>query len=325
MKNSVNKLTYVQSTIIRKIEQFDNISLFFHETPDFDALGSCYGLREFIKDNFPKKIVKIIGLDTLPEEFLSTLFPGSKEVVSDEFIKSSLGIVSDTANAARVYTGKYKICNETIRVDHHIEVENFCDTEWVDPIFPAASLMWAELFIGSGLRLSPITAKYLYAGIITDTGRFLHYNTTPDTYLITHSLVLTGFNREEVHTAVYSKSKKQLLFDSDITKRIKIVGRVAYAILPKNIFKKHGIKIQHSMVHLLSNIKDIDVWTTLYYDTTLKCWKGSLRSVNIPINHIAQKFNGGGHKFAAGFKLENKAQYKDVIAEITNYLKELKK
>lgn len=325
MKNNENKLTTIQASIMRKIEEFDNISLFFHEGPDFDALGSCFGVKEFIKDNFPNKKVKIVGLDTLPEEFLSTIFVDSKEKVSDEFIKSSLGIVSDTANSARVYSGKQKLCNETIRVDHHIEVENFCDTEWVDPIYPAACLMWADLFINSGLRLSPKTAKYLYAGIITDTGRFLHYNTTPDTYLITHALVLTGFNREEVHSAVYSKTRKQILFNSAIAKKIKIQGRIAYAILPKGIFRKFGIEIQHSMVHVLSNIKDIDIWSTLYYDTNLKCWKGSLRSVNIPINHIAEKFNGGGHKFAAGFKLQSKSQYKEVIQELENYLSQLKK
>ncbi len=325
MKNNDNKLNNIQLLILRKIESFDKISLFFHESPDFDTLGSCFGVKEFIKDNFPDKTVKIIGLDTLPEEYLSTIFINNHEAVSDDYIKESLGIISDTANSNRVYTKKYTLCNETIRVDHHIEVENFCDTEWVDPIYPAACLMWADLFINSGMRLSPNTAKYLYAGILTDTGRFLHHNTTPDTYLITHALVMTGFNREEVHSAVYSKSKKQILFSSDIQKRIKIKNGIAWAILPKNIFRKYQIQIQHSMVHLLSNIKGVDIWSTLYYDSNLKCWKGSLRSVNIPINHIAQKFGGGGHKFAAGFKLDNKKQYKEVIDELQEYLKEIKK
>jgi phosphoesterase RecJ-like protein len=70
------------------------------------------------------------------------------------------------------------------------------------------------------------------------------------------------------------------------------------------------------MVYLLSGISEIKVWATLYYEPTLKIWKGSIRSRNIDIKDIAAKYNGGGHKFAAGFKLKNPIIFKDVIADL---------
>ncbi len=321
--NNNEQLSQVQKSILKKINEYENISLFFHEAPDFDALGSCFGVKEFIKENFPNKVVKIIGLDTIEKEYLSTIFNDDDIEVDDQFISKSLGIVSDTGNEARVYTGKHKLCIETIRVDHHVEVENFCNIEWIDPIFPSACQMWASLAINSGLKLSSQTAKYFYAGIITDTGRFLHYNTTPDTYYIAYQLVKTGFNRADVHTAIYTKSKEQILFSSYIFKRMKIKNGIAHAIIPSRAYKKFKIKIQHSMVHVLSNIKDVKIWTTLYYDKNLKKWKGSLRSINIPINHIAEKYKGGGHKFAAGFSLKDKKEYNNVIKDLEEYLESI--
>ncbi|MGL4647501.1 MAG: DHH family phosphoesterase [Mycoplasmoidaceae bacterium] len=317
------ELSDVQKVILNKISKYDKISLFFHERPDFDALGSCYALKQFINDNFDGKDIKVIGLDTLDNDYLGGVFEPELEPISQSFLNESLGIVSDTSNSNRVYSGKHKFCKELIRVDHHPEVEIFATTEWVDPTYPAACQMWAEIFFASNLILSATTASYLYAGIITDTGRFLHYNTLPSTYFVTSKLIDTGFNRAIIHNAVYTKDKRELMFSSYVIRKTKIEDMVAYAIIPKGAHEKFGIKVQYSMVHVLNDIKDVMIWSTLYYDENEKGWKGSIRSNNIPINHIAERFNGGGHKFAAGFSLNSKQEYYLVIDELKKYVKEI--
>lgn len=312
--------------IIEKIKEFDNISLFFHERPDFDALGSCFAVREFIKANFENKNVKIVGLDTLPQLYGSSLFlfDPQQNRTTDEFLASSLGIISDTANTARVYSRKNTLCKETIRVDHHPETETFADFEWIDPTIPATCEMWATLILESGLKLTSECAKYLYAGIITDTGRFLHSNTLPSTYEITSKLIGTGFRRADVHDAVYLRDENQIRFTNYLMKRLVVDQKVAYFIIPKGGHKKFDIYPQLSMVHLLSDIKDVLIWATLYFDDQTLSWKGSLRSRDIQINHIAAEFSGGGHKFAAGFTLENHKDFEKVIDRLHNYLRELK-
>lgn len=311
--------------ILEKIKEYDNISLFFHELPDFDALGSCFALKEFIKDNFQNKNIKIIGLDILPLVFGSTLFKFNREKnkVTIEFLKSSLGIVSDTANSDRVFTKKHTLCKETIRVDHHPQVETISDFEWIDPMMPATSEMWSHIFFNSGLKVSPECSKYLYAGILTDTGRFLHLNTIPSTYETTSKLVATGFKRGEVHDAIYSRDKKQIMFTNFLMEIAIIKKNIAYFIIPKGSHKKFNITPQLSMVHLLSDIKGVKIWASLYYDEITKKWKGSIRSKDIQINHIATKFHGGGHKFAAGFTLKREEDFKLVIKEIKKYLSEI--
>lgn len=316
----------VINIIIDKIRNYENISLFFHERPDFDALGSCFALREYIKDNFPSKNVKIIGLDSLSPIYGSTLFTFESKLnaASDDYIKSSLGIISDTANSSRVYSRRNTLCKETLRVDHHPQVETIADYEWIDPMMPATCEMWAKLFFESKMKVSPLCAKYLYAGIITDTGRFLHTNTLPSTYEITGKLVATGFSRGDVHDAVYLRDKTQIMFTNFLMKRLKIEDRIAYFVIPKGAHKKFHIYPQLSMVHLLSDIKNVSIWTTLYFDEQTKSWKGSLRSKDIQINHIAAEFNGGGHKFAAGFTLDSEHEFSKVIKKLKLYLNDLK-
>jgi nanoRNase/pAp phosphatase (c-di-AMP/oligoRNAs hydrolase) len=68
----------------------------------------------------------------------------------------------------------------------------------------------------------------------------------------------------------------------------------------------------------MGNIKDIEIWSSIYFDKTNNIWKGSIRSKTIDISTVATKFNGGGHKNASGFKLNNKEDFALVLKELSN-------
>ncbi|RKX65134.1 MAG: hypothetical protein DRP42_05295 [Tenericutes bacterium] len=42
-----------------------------------------------------------------------------------------------------------------------------------------------------------------------------------------------------------------------------------------------------------------------------------MRSKGVPINEIAERYDGGGHKLACGVKLKNKAEIKSLIKELS--------
>lgn len=321
----LNIITEKTNIIMEKIEEYENIALFFHERPDFDTLGSCYAIKAFIKDNFKNKNVKVIGCDTLSKIYGSTLFDfNKKENKADKnFFSNALAIISDTADSKRVYSQKFLECKTTIRVDHHPQIENFCDIELIDPMMPATCQIWADIFYTSKKIISSECAKYLYAGILTDTGRFLHVNTLPSTYEIVARLVQTGFSRVDVHDAIYARTKKEILFNNYLSEKIVYKKDFVYLIIPKGTHKKFNIYPQMSMVNLLSDIKGSKIWFSLYFDESSKSWKGSLRSKDIQINQIAKKFGGGGHKFAAGFSLKKLSDYKILINDLKNYLNEI--
>ena len=47
--------------ILEKIKKYNKIAIFRHIKPDFDALGTQFGLATWIKDNFKDKDVKCLG------------------------------------------------------------------------------------------------------------------------------------------------------------------------------------------------------------------------------------------------------------------------
>ena len=96
--------------------------------------------------------------------------------------------------------------------------------------------------------------------------------------------------------------------------------KFGYVVIPKNAFEKYDIDLRMSMVHVFNNINELEVWMSVYYDDTIRKWRGSLRSRNIPINFIAEKYHGGGHKFAAGFTLDKKNDYKHLVKDLAKYL-----
>lgn len=45
----------VHDQIWAKVQEFDHLTFFVHERPDFDALGSAFAFKELINNMFPEK------------------------------------------------------------------------------------------------------------------------------------------------------------------------------------------------------------------------------------------------------------------------------
>jgi phosphoesterase RecJ-like protein len=125
------KLNKIESEIVKKIESYNDISLFFHSHPDFDALCSCFAIKEFINSKYPKKRIYIARFNSLDQEITQGFFPKQKNKPHN-FLRNSLGIICDTANSERVAAQEYKNCKELIRFDHHPYTEKFANIEYVD-------------------------------------------------------------------------------------------------------------------------------------------------------------------------------------------------
>jgi phosphoesterase RecJ-like protein len=95
-------MDFIKKAIVDKMLMYNKISLFFHEVPDFDALGACYALKAYIKNIYAEKEVEIIGLDVLDESFSMNFFEFNNKHVPNSFIAESLGVILDVANEARI-------------------------------------------------------------------------------------------------------------------------------------------------------------------------------------------------------------------------------
>lgn len=314
-----------EKTIITEINKYKNIAIYFHELPDLDALGSSFALYHFLRKKFPKKNIKIIGLNTLNNSFTNNLFGYDKKIFScsDNFYNQALAIVLDTSDGLRVYDQSYKKCAKIVCIDHHIKQTTFGHYMWIDHTYSACSQMLAQLFIDWDVsKMNKIVCTYLYTGIIADTGRFLYPSTTFETYQIVSKLIKIGVDREKVHNAMYQKDKTFYDFRNYIFSRACFNFKYGFAWvkLPKKIYDRFHIKLKSSMVNTLANINGINLWFTFYFDSNVKKWKCSIRSKNLPVNELVSKYNGGGHKLAAGATFSKKSQMRIFVNDVKKYL-----
>lgn len=213
-------LKHFLNALIKKIEKYKNISIFFHELPDFDALGSSFALKNFLIKKYPKKTINIIGTNLIKEHNKNLFFSIKNKNVDDKQVKNSLGIIVDTPSKDRIASAKYKLCQELCLIDHHPKIKSFADIEWIDDKYPATCQMIAELLLQWDKKnISVLASNYLYAGIITDTNRFLYPTVLPSTYQIVNTLIEIGCQRQIVHQAIYTREVNDLLFQTYVIKK----------------------------------------------------------------------------------------------------------
>ncbi len=317
----------MKKDLLAQIKKHDTIIIHRHQKPDGDALGSQLGLKEIIQENFPEKKVLAVGSkEEYSENSIKNIFKDEFDTVKEADYKEALTIITDTANLDRIEGIDFFRGNEIFKVDHHASGEVYGSFEWVEPKISSASEMIAEWARTSKLKVNEQAAKYLLTGMITDTGRFMFNSVTAETLDEAHYLMLAGAKISTIANKLNDRNVNFVRLQGHVLSNFEFKKGVSYYQMPKDTHKKFGVDYNSasSMVFLLMQFAEADYAVFSSYDNENKVWKGSLRSRKKPINLIAEKFDGGGHEMAAGFKLKDPKQFKEVVEQLKKLNKEKK-
>lgn len=306
-------------SFIDLISEYDNICLFRHEYPDPDALGSQFGLKELILNNFNDKKVYALGENN--ETLNGILFP-EMDKVSDDIIEKSLIVVLDCANSARIDDQRYALGKMIVKIDHHPIVESYGHLNFEQVNACSTSYMIAKFAKTCSLKMNSTTATYLYAGLVADTGRFLHSNTDTSTFEIASYLLENDAKISEVYDKMYSRSIEEIRLSGYILDNFKVTSNgVGYFILEEKTYLDYGLSFEKAkeFVNTLAGIKGIHIWVQATYNPHSQHYNVSVRSKKYVINGIAANYGGGGHMYASGIKVSTI----DRINLILNDLNEL--
>lgn len=282
--------------LIEYIQENDIISIFRHINPDGDALGSQWGIANFIKENYPTKTVYVCGNDRSAMEF----FPNNS-VVSESELKESAAIVLDSATQERI-DGSYHLAKSVLNIDHHPSDEPYGDVYVVDSARSSTCEIVAELLYGNGY-LSEKTASFLLAGILTDTNRFSIETTKPATLRIAAQLIEEGANITRLTQTFFSKSYADLKITTRLINEIKYDQGLATMLVTKEIRDELGLTGKQAKLYnyLMANIKEFEIYC-IFVEEDDGTYSSSLRSKNVTINTICNQFGGGGHRLACGIR-----------------------
>ena len=311
MKAKFNQIT-------KLIKEADSIYLYRHINPDPDALGSTFGLKEIIKDNFNDKKIIVCG-HHYPH--LAHLFP--KENKKQKVVgQKTLAIISDTANIARIDNQNWKECHKSIKIDHHPSKRNYGKLNVIDPKAISAAQIITQWAIDQKLKISKKAATYLFTGIVTDSGRFLFPQTSSKTFSVVAKLLESKVDINEVYEKLYTRDIKHAKFNAYLINNAKIQNKVAYIYIDQKTAKKFKFTIHDIALHanFFSGFDSIDIWSLARFDKD--GIKVSIRSKEkYAVNKVLEKFNGGGHKNAAATIVKNKKEYNKIISELKKLTK----
>ena len=301
--------------ILQLIRDYPRIIIHRHKNPDGDALGSQLGLYHMIRDSFPEKEVYTVG-DLTPRYAFMLTRP--MDEIEDSLYEGALAIVLDTSAKSLISDERYTLAAATARMDHHIFVEDICQAEVTDTSFESCCGLITALAIEGGLTVSPVAAKALYTGMITDSGRFRYDSTNAQTFRMASFLMERTFDTADIYKNLYADSLWSIQLRARFTLKIQMTPhRVAYIYTTREEAAESGadsFTISRGMVGTMSEIRGIDSWVN--FTETEDGVLCEIRSNRYNINPIAVKYGGGGHQKASGATLKDREEAMALLSDL---------
>jgi phosphoesterase RecJ-like protein len=308
--------------LINKIKEFDNIVIARHVGVDPDALCSQFALRDSILLTYPNK--KVLAVGTGSQKFLSF-----GKLDKYEKLDNALLIICDTPDKKRIDSALVEDFQYSIKIDHHPFVEKVCDLEIIEDDKTSVCEMIMKILEDTELKCDSNIASLLYMGLVSDSNRFLFNSCTPETFnIVSRYLDKYPFDLSSVYQKLYMRPLNEVRLEGYIALNMNVTpNNLGYIYISDEIINKFGVDSASAgnMVNNFNFIKDILVWATITEDVKNNQFRVSIRSRGPEINTIAEKHNGGGHKYASGVKAKTKEDAMEVMRDLDILLQEYNK
>lgn len=313
--------------ILVEIKKAQKILINCHRHPDADSVGSALALYQVIQGL--GKGVEVVSPNSLLERL--NFLPFSEKIASVDykdfdFSKFDLFIVPDSSNWRMVVgsaLGKVVPLPKIpiIVIDHHKTNEKYGRINLVDSKVTSTAEILYLLFQDWGVEINQDIATNLLAGIIGDTGVFQFPGVTSRTFDIARRLMDKGADKEEIVQNLYRSTEFNFLkFWGEVLKSMQFDQDhgFVWSAIPYETYKKFS-KPESGREAAASNftqiVKDSDFGFVMVEEEK-EVLSVSLRSrTGFDVSKIASFLGGGGHKAAAGARVEG-LEFEEAVEKV---------
>lgn len=300
------------------------------ENPDGDSLGSALALEEALAD---KEISLYCPVD-VPKYM--RYFDGWGRVTNEFDFQADGYIIVDTASTillsklleqAPIKNALYS--KPVFVIDHHETAPdlNFSYYSIQETLSSNCALLY-KIFRNQNIKINSQAAEHLIYGIFSDTLGLTSQTTTAEDYRVVASLIDEGdlsIAKLEEHRREYSKKSQRIfLYKADLIKRTEFYlnGKLATIHIPFEDIQDYSDEYNPNVLILeeLRLVQDVDIAVAIktYPDGKVT---GKIRTTKPIAETIASYFGGGGHEYAAGFRVYD--SYETVINDLIAVTKKL--
>ena len=295
---------------IDKIKDSKSICVISHVNPDGDSIGSTLALGMALMTNV-KGTITVAKSDVIPESF--TFLSGIEEYREiNKGEKFDLLITLDCSDSYRLgnYSWIMENSNYVINIDHHVSNNNFGNLNIVDSGASSTGEIVYRLLTKMGITITKEIATLLYVAISTDTGSFKYDSTSSSTHRIAANLLECDIDLNCITRNIYqsrSLSKTNTLIGALNTLKLYNDNKIGIVFVTQDMLNKTNSSIYdvEGIIDFVRDIDTVEVACILKEVHPLEI-KASFRSKKyVDVAKIAEYFNGGGHKRAAGCTIKD--------------------
>jgi phosphoesterase RecJ-like protein len=310
----------VLSQVVELIENKNNFAITTHVRPDGDGVGSSLGLCWLLRSL--DKSAEVILRDEIPASYAQ--LPGADKIkrVAEVNGKYDAIFVIECSDITR--PGIKGLENQvTVNIDHHATSEHFGTINWIDQTASAVGEMIYNLCKAIGGRITKEIAECVYLALVTDTGSFHFPNTTERTLKVASELIKVGVKPAQISEAVYNSypwSRIELMRQVLATVRRNDAGNIAWLRQTLEMSENADAVDGDNNGFVIIPLADNEVEAVVYMrEVQPNAYRVSLRSKDgVNVARVAEKFGGGGHKNAAGCRVEGDwdEREKEIVAAL---------
>jgi cyclic-di-AMP phosphodiesterase len=337
----LEKKTKVKARVIayalrELIDQAPTVMIMGHENADIDCLGAALGLYRIVRNRAKSAhivlrssnvtIDKVIGKLQRDPQY-DGLFIGRNEAL-DMISRKTLLIVVDTHRPGFTELPELlKLTDQVVVIDHHRKGADFIQDAvltYQETYASSTCELVTEIlqYVEEKVRLSPIEAEALYAGIVIDTKNFT-FKTGVRTFEAASFLRRQGVDTVSVKQ-LFQNDLQTYINISNVVKDAEIINdNIAISVCPPFVKNAQLIAAQSAdQLLTLSGLAAAFVLSAANNEIIIS--GRSLGDINVQM--ILEKLGGGGHLTVAGAQLQNisvedaKEKLKDAIVDYVENL-----
>lgn len=321
-------------TAKKLVEEAKKIVVIQAENPDGDSLGSALALEEILGDmgktvqlhcpiELPKYLHYINGWDRVTPEINTSadLF-----IIVDTTAEILLSKTMEIPGARHALETK-----NIIVIDHHVSESTLSfDNTLVSQIAVSTSEVIYQICDANRWQINPQAAENLLVALMSDSRGLTTQSSTADSFFVAGKLTELGASNatiEERRREFMKKAPEILEYKGALLQRIEyfLDGELALIHIPFEEIQEYSDKYNPSVLvldemRLVEGVK-VAIAIKTYPDGKLT---GKLLT-NAPVAaDIAGYFGGGGHPYAAGFRIyeDYEASVKEIITAADKAIKE---
>lgn len=313
------------NSLIQLIKTSNSIYLFPHINGDGDCIGSCSALALSLR-GIGKDCSVVISED-IPYN-LDFLERGL--YIKEPAESAELGILVDCASLNRIKPREQILlnCKSLACIDHHEFQESSIkfDAKFVDSSAAACAEIIYDIIKELEVPLDIPLAECIYAGIATDTGNFMHSNTSAKSHHIVSELYnIDGFDANKICHLIYERVPlKAFKLQGEILTNTEFSFDNQFAFTKVSLEQLTNSSVSfdelEGIVGTLLSIQEVNI-AAFIKQVSEDEFKVSLRSkAKFQVSQIASSLGGGGHKKAAGYSTN--LSFDTLIRELSDLVKQ---